>query len=289
MWSYLINTVKSEYDAIRIWPRNNSTSNMTSGRSLAPHSVYEDKDRNLAPRITFHLVDHLKHNLRISRRTTFSDNTITLYGWPSRGGVIVLENVTGPDFDFMKLDALDPPLRRDADQDLEDSFCRDLLHLGATWWDSEQRRDFVHALERQVENALEAVDADETLGPTRREKGWVRVAWPSEPPGALCVLACEKIIMGRNGTEKLRPKHYGVILLARTMDERCTVLQRLGGTMYTSIDEYQGDTFLKAWEDNHQGEKGPLLVEEFINPSTYRGHPDDALHKFDDPKLPSDN
>jgi hypothetical protein len=192
----------------------------------------------------------------------------------------VLENATPPDFDFLDLDPLDPPLRRNADQAAEDAFCRALLRLGAIWWDSEARRTFVRNLEYGDEEAFNAIDANEALEPSRLERGWVRVAWPSQPLGALCVLACEKIIIGRAGGERLRPQHFGIVSLARTMDERCTVLQRLGGTMYASIDEVQDPTFLKAWELNHHGEKGPLVKAEFIDPSIYGGHPDEAIGTF---------
>jgi hypothetical protein len=94
------------------------------------------------------------------------------------------------------------------------------------------------------------------------------------------VLACEKLIMGCAGGEKLRPWNYGLVSLARTMDERCTMLQRLGGTMYVSIDEVLNSTFLRAWEESHRGEKEPLLKSEFIGPSTYGGHPYEALGIF---------
>ncbi|KAH7070125.1 hypothetical protein FB567DRAFT_539934 [Paraphoma chrysanthemicola] len=250
---------------------------MASGPS---HSAYDDKERRNLPLETPSLGRHRAHNLRISQRTLLNQETVTLQGWPSRGGIIILENATPPDFDFLHLDPLNPPLRRVADQDAEDAFCRALLRLGATWWDSEARRAFVRKLENSDEEAFDAVVGDEALEPTPLERGWVRVAWPSHLPGALCVLACEKLIMGRAGGEKLRPQHYGILSLARTMDERCTVLQRLGGTMYASIDEYQGPTFLKAWEENHQGENGQLVKLEFIDPSSYGGHPDDALGLF---------
>jgi hypothetical protein len=192
----------------------------------------------------------------------------------------VLEDATPPDFDFIHLDPLDPLLRRDADQDAEGTFCRGLLCLGATWWDSEARRTFVRKLEGGDEEAFDAVDADETLRPSRLERGWVRIAWPSQLPGALCVLACEKIILGRAGDETLRPQHFGIVSLARTIDERCSVLQRLGGTMYASVDEVQDPTFLRSWEENHNGEKGPLVKAEFIDPRIYGGHPDEALGIF---------
>lgn len=253
---------------------------MTSGPSPASRSAYEDQRHQNPPLKNPSQGKHRAHNFRISQRTSLKQDSVQLFGWPSRGGLIVLENATPPDFDFLNLDPLDPPLRRDADQIAEDAFCQDLLRLGATWWDSEARRGFVRKLENADEEAFDALDADETLEPTRLERGWVRVAWPSQTPGALCVLACEKIIVGRRGDEKLRPEHYGIVSLARTMDERFTVLQRLGGTVYASIYEVPDPTFLKAWERNHQGEKGPLVKVEFIDPASYLGHSDDALGRF---------
>lgn len=252
----------------------------SSGRFSAPHSAYDTRERRNPPLLSPCLGVHRGHNIRISQRTILNQDTVTLQGWPSRSGIIVLDNATPPDFDYLHLDPLDPPLRRNADQDAEDAFCRALLLLGATWWDSEARRAFVGKLEYADEEARDAVEEDEALEPTRLERGWVRVAWPSHHPGALCVLACEKIIMGRAGGEVLRPKGYGLISLARTMDERCTVLQRLGGTMYTSVDEVRHPTFLKAWEENHRGERGALAIPEFIDPRIYGGHPDDALGVF---------
>jgi hypothetical protein len=256
---------------------------MASPSCSAPHSAYDNKQRQNAPLANPSLAKHRAYNLRLSQRTSLNQDTVTLQGWPSRGGTIVLENATPPDFDFLHLDPLDPPLRRSGDQAAEDAFCQSLLRLGATWWNSETRRSFVARLEDFDEEVLDEVDADEALAPTRLERGWVRVAWPSHPPGALCVLACEKLILGRMGGEKLKPEHYGLVSLARTMEERFMVLQRLGGTVYASIDEYQGSTFLKAWEDDYQGENGPLAKLEFIDPSSYGGHSDDALGIFETP------
>jgi hypothetical protein len=288
MWSTLFNAIKTEYNSIHIMPRTTTPIAIASGTDSAPLSAYDEPHRNTRLKSPC-LGVHLAHNLRISHRTSLKQDTITLHGWPSRGGMIVLENATPPDFDFLGLNPLDPPLRRNPDQDAEDAFCRGLLRLGATWWDSDARRNFVMNLENGYDEALDAVEANKELEPSFLERGWVRVAWPSHTPGALCVLACEKVIMGRSGGEKLRPQHYGLVSLARTMDERCTVLERLGGTMYASINDIQGPTFLTAWEENHQGEKGPLVKEEFVDPSGYGGLPDDALGKFSTPNLPAFN
>lgn len=282
MWPSLVNAIKSEYTAIRLWPQATATVGMDSLPNPPPRSAYDERYRNNPPLKRPSAGKQREYNLRISRRISLNQDTVSIYGWPSRGGVIVLENATPPDFDFLHLDRSDPPLRRAPDQTAEDSFCVALLRLGATWWDSEARRDFVRKLENGDEEAHEAVQADNSLAPSRRERGWVRVAWPSEsqPPGALCVLECEKVIMGRAGGEQLPPRSPGLISLARTMDERYNVLQKLGGTVCASFEEYQGPTFLKAWEEDYQGEKGALQKYEFIDPATYGGHPDDALSKF---------
>jgi hypothetical protein len=274
-------TIKSEYSAIRIWPTFDFSSvNMNLSSRIANNSVYQDDRDKSRPMKIPGLGVYKLHNLRISKRACFGEYSTDLCGWPSRGGLIVLTDATPPDFDYLQLDALDPPLRRDPNQDAEDEFCQKLLRLGAIWWDSEKRRRFVSSLENDHEEALDALEADEALNATRREAGWVRVAWPSYPPGALCVLDYERRITGRMSRSKMRPRGYQVIAMARTMDERCTVLQRLGGTMYASIEDYSGPTFLKAWEENHTGEKGPLVQEEFVDPQTYGGRPDDALNRF---------
>jgi hypothetical protein len=87
------------------------------------------------------------------------------------------------------------------------------------------------------------------------------------------------------------------------MDERCEVLMTFGGKMYAGIEEYDGETFLKAWENGYEGTGKGLKKEYFINPRSYRGHPDDALGRFsrdgacqlcgeihpsDDPSVPVD-
>ena len=57
--------------------------------------------------------------------------------------------------------------------------------------------------------------------------------------------------------------------------------------MYASIDEYQVLTFLKAWEKDHRGENGPLVISRFDDLSGHCGHPDDALGRFSTSKLSS--
>jgi hypothetical protein len=72
-------------------------------------------------------------------RALFTDNNASIYAWPSRGGVIILDDAEAIDFEFLGLNPLDPPEKRLEDQSAEDPFCQRLLLLGAKWWDSEAR------------------------------------------------------------------------------------------------------------------------------------------------------
>lgn len=68
-----------------------------------------------------------------SLRTCFTNEIAKIYAWPSRGGVIVLEEAEAMDFQFLGLDPLAPPMERFDDQSAEDAFYQQLLLLGAKW------------------------------------------------------------------------------------------------------------------------------------------------------------
>jgi hypothetical protein len=59
---------------------------------------------------------------QVFHRVTFPER-ILIWGWPSLGGVIVLEHSSVVDFEFLKLDPLCPLEHRLQDQDAEDAFC----------------------------------------------------------------------------------------------------------------------------------------------------------------------
>lgn len=73
----------------------------------------------------------------VTLRTVFEESSVSLWAWPSRGGLIVLQCATAVDFDFLGLDRGMPPLQRHSSPSAEDDFCRRLLLLGAKWWDSQ--------------------------------------------------------------------------------------------------------------------------------------------------------
>ena len=47
-----------------------------------------------------------------SVRAVFADEAAFIYAWPSRGGVIVLDEPEAIDLEFLGLDRLDPPSER---------------------------------------------------------------------------------------------------------------------------------------------------------------------------------
>jgi hypothetical protein len=157
MWSSLIDAIRTEYNTLYIRSRTDHPFDMAA--SLL-NSAYAVKHHRNPPIKSPCLGKYLEHNLRIPTSTCLNNSTVTLQGWPSRGGIIVLEDATPPDFAFLKLDPLDPPLRRDVDQDAEDAFCRALLLLSAMWWDGEARRKFIGHLEYGDEEAHYKVEVD---------------------------------------------------------------------------------------------------------------------------------
>lgn len=47
-----------------------------------------------------------------TRRVEFTDTSVSIFGWPSRGGVIILSDATHVDFTFLGLSRTNPPLTR---------------------------------------------------------------------------------------------------------------------------------------------------------------------------------
>ena len=49
--------------------------------------------------------------IKLNERVNFTDVGATVTGWPSRGGLIVLEDATHVDFVFLGLSTMDPPMK----------------------------------------------------------------------------------------------------------------------------------------------------------------------------------
>ena len=203
-------------------------------------------------------------------RSGFSDDAVNISAWPSRGGVIILEEAEAIDFDFLGLNPLHPPLKRDHDQDAEDAFCQRLLLLGSKWWDSEERAAYVGgvgAVGKGYGHGSVTGHGDGSFRnvtrplPTMREKRWVKVGWPST--GGLWVSEFETTWGGVEEEENL-PPDLGLarVRMARTMDERCQLLRdHFRGEFYASLDKYEGGyTFLRAWDWKQTGEADRVML-----------------------------
>lgn len=184
------------------------------------------------------------------RRIVFNDGTITIWGWPSRGGVIALERATALDFEFLGLDAVDLAMSRDADQDTEDALCQRLLLLGAKWLDSSRRRAFVAGVAEDDDRDISALDAGEEEPPNRMERRWVSVAFEPESKGGFWVADFDTAMRGMQEKHNLVPEGAARVQLARTMSEKVEILKRIGARFYASLDEYSagdGAACLNAW------------------------------------------
>ena len=198
-------------------------------------------------------------------RTNFTDNEVGVWGWPSRGGVVVLRRVTAVDFDFLGLDPVDPPMLRDRDQDAEDAFCQRLLLLGAKWFDSDERRGFIAGLAEDDESCIDELRAGEQPAPTLMERRWVAVAYPDGrgPEGAgLWVAEFDTVMQGLLEADNVVPTNASQVQLARNMAEKVEILKRLRGKFYASLEEYErggGKACLNSWATKTTGEVGPLV------------------------------
>ncbi|KAL4916428.1 hypothetical protein BDW62DRAFT_211989 [Aspergillus aurantiobrunneus] len=171
------------------------------------------------------------------QRTVFYLDGVCIYGWPSRGGLIVLPHATTPDFRFLGWDVIDPPMKRDKDQDAEDQVCQKLLLLGAHWFDSKEGYGSVVA-------DAEGTPEPDALSPTMSERSWIRVGWPSEG-GGLWVAEYDDPVFGMSPWPERRKEQYLVPNGAGQLD-------------------YDGTGCLRAWEEKHTGEVGPLVATSFV-------------------------
>ncbi|KAF3396823.1 hypothetical protein DPV78_007748 [Talaromyces pinophilus] len=186
-------------------------------------------------------------------RTIYHDNNkIKIYGWPSRGGMMVLDNATLVDFDFLGFDTVSPLLKRDRDQDAEDD-------------PGSIRYDIVAAVEEDFDPLICTIEAGEAPYPTKSERRWVKVGYPSESQGSgLWVAEYDNHVFGAPWHGPGIPDEHVYLLLARNMDERCEILKQLGARFLDRVEDYDGVGCLRAWEEKWTGEVGPLVVTRFV-------------------------
>ena len=253
-----------------------------------------------------------------TRRVEFTDTSVSVFGWPSRGGVIVLSDATHVDFTFLGLSTTEPPLKRQSrstgtvsrgedkdqrdseaavsaditersqsvvdgerepeeqeegvneggDDDEEDVFCQRLLLLGAKWWDSEKRYQFVDHFAASIQPWVEDVEEGRVVEPTLRERRWIKVGWEHQAATDASTIAvgrgfwifdCDTNWVGIIEEDNLMPVDAAKIKLAKTMEERCEILKRMGARFYAGLEDYESESsFLRAWEWKWEGEIGHL-------------------------------
>ncbi|GAB7332294.1 hypothetical protein MBLNU13_g04129t1 [Cladosporium sp. NU13] len=189
-------------------------------------------------------------------RTVFLERSISLWGWPSRGGLIVLESAGPVDFDYLGLDRFQPLAQRSSNQDDEDAFCQKLLQLGARWFDSSERYGFVANVDREYEREVQAVEDGTQPAPSDVERRWVSVG--VEEGGGFWVLEYDRIMYYARETRNLVPSDASRVMLAVTMQERCEILKDMGAIFYQEVSEYSGLACINAWETGVGGERGAL-------------------------------
>jgi len=144
------------------------------------------------------------------------NNTLDgVFGFPSTGGMLQLD-CSNTELDFLGLPTLLPQdIPRSLDQGEEDAFCDKMRLLGARLWPS--MRHWVEAL----------IERSDMEGDEAKE---VRVGWPSDGNGVWI------ISWGRKDGRALAVGRE-VVKRARSMDERCEVIERLGGRFYEHPEE----------------------------------------------------
>lgn len=209
-----------------------------------------------------------------TRRIVFNDHTLSIFAYPSRGGVIVFEHATALDFEFLGLDSTNLCMWRDHNQDDEDALCQRLLLLGAHWYDSEDRMAFISELIENPQPGEDAIKAGTQPGPSIMERTWVSVAFPNGPEGGFWVLELDSGMWGyprpspsykqpleerEKNYKPIRPGHAAMIRLAKDVGAKCEIMKGLGARFYESLEQYDGVASLNAWMEKTHGEFGPLV------------------------------
>jgi hypothetical protein len=93
-----------------------------------------------------------------------------------------------------------------------------------------------------------------------REKRLIKVGWPSTG-GGVWIAEFDTMWAGVDEDNLVSwDGDIGRLRMARTMDERCTILgDRFKAKVYTDLKNYKGYGFFNSWETKEIVEVGPLL------------------------------
>ncbi|KAI2621000.1 hypothetical protein GGS26DRAFT_301472 [Hypomontagnella submonticulosa] len=141
-----------------------------------------------------------------TRRIIFGTRSTSVYGYPSSGGILVLPFCNGVDLEFLRLPRFNTA-ERSEDPAVEDQHCARMRMLGAWWFISMDEYITIQYC------SPEKLD----------QKMLVVVAWPESGTGVWVVT------MNRREAPE---KGLACIWNAFSMDERCEIVEKLGGTFY---------------------------------------------------------
>ncbi|KAL2823219.1 hypothetical protein BDW59DRAFT_173696 [Aspergillus cavernicola] len=131
---------------------------------------------------------------------------VDVYGWPSKGGVYSLQDCTPVEIEFLGYDRLNVPRHLKAEsEEEEDAHCNHMRRLGATWW------------ARYEDLSKFTVFGDKNLN---LNGFFIRVGWPDGGGGAWVL---------HTTIDEAAERGTGLIDNAYTMEERCMMIERMGG------------------------------------------------------------
>ena len=144
------------------------------------------------------------------KRLTFGRGGCTVFGWPSSGGML-RKSVDAVELEYLGLDRFQESTRSQTPAE-EDAFCQKMRKLGAKWWRNEEH--YFDVLLGELEM-------------TEEEAVQLEVGWPAA--GGVWVL--------RSQSKRTLPKDIGQIHMALNMEERCRVIEKLGGKFYVNPED----------------------------------------------------
>lgn len=187
----------------------------------------------------------------------FSDH-VSILAWPSQGGFVMIEDATALDFEFLSIDPLDPPTRRDRDQNAEDAFAKRLLLIGGKWWQNEDRYQLFKQVYPKGCGGIAQMGTPDRVKPlSERERRFTAIGWPSTGGLWISEFEVDWNVYMEYVDEDLEPPascfepDMMLIRMTRTMDEKCALLsQKFHGKFYSDVSEYEGLGMLNSFNEN---------------------------------------
>jgi len=144
-------------------------------------------------------------------RVSFGSLGTVVEGWPSKGGLYVLHHPNPASLSFLHLERF-VHIRLNEDPALEDEFCSRLKMLGATYWPEEDMDYYWQYGQFGFK------------GIGHRHQTGVWIGWNDSGKEGVWVLKLNKV--------QAKEESVRLVENAATMEERCKVIEILGGTFF---------------------------------------------------------